>query len=129
MKIISTICSKRKREELGLLPAEERYTGEHLVETREIAKKENLPFYILSGKYGLISNGKMIPYYDYYLEDKAVGALIKKVVNQMLKEKISEIDFYIENKDSWKPYIKVIKSASEQAQIKLNLKKFRTTII
>lgn len=107
-----------------LLPAEERYTGDHISKGKDFAAAEGAPFYILSGKYGLIPGTQKIPYYDYYLEEDAVNDLVEKVIKQMQKEEISEIDFYMENKDSWGPYVETINRASKQMKIKLNLKRF-----
>lgn len=122
MKIICTICSRRKIESSGLLPAKERYTGDHISKVKDFSIIENIPFYILSGKYGLIPGAQKIPYYDYYLEEIAVNGLIETVSKQIQEEKITEIDFYMEDKVSWSPYLQTIKKASEQIEIKLNIK-------
>jgi len=68
MKIAATICSRSKRSDASLLPARDRYTGEHVQRTATIADEFKTPFYILSGKYGLIEANTEIPTYDYYLE-------------------------------------------------------------
>ena len=91
---------------------------------KDFAIAEKLPFYILSGKYGLIPGNQKIPYYDYYLKESAIDMLVKTVIQQIKKEEISEIDFYAEDKISWIPYINVIKKAVRQANIKLNFRYF-----
>ncbi len=121
MKIVATICSKNKLEIEGELPAQELYTAPHIVDTKKIADEEGLDFYILSGLYGLIPGTQKIPFYDYYLEPDAVPELIDKVVEQLEEAEITEIDFYYEDKESWKPYINSILGACERLEVKLNL--------
>lgn len=122
MKIICTICSRRKKEDVGLLSAEERYTGEHISVVKKIAEESKVPFYILSGKCGLIPGSKKIPYYDYYLKNSAVDDLVKEVVNQIQNEKITGMEFYFENKETWAPYSDVIEKAAQQAGIALDIR-------
>ena len=120
MKIICTICSRRKKEDSDLLPARERYSGDHIKLVKDIARKSKLPLYFLSGRYGLISGNTMIPYYDYYLEDAVVNTLTKLVVDQIKENKISEIEFYAEDKPSWAPYKNVITFDVAEADITLH---------
>lgn len=117
MKIISTICSRYKNETSELLPAGDRYVGSHIAQVKAVAHDLKIPFYFLSGKYGLISEDTKIPYYDYYLEDDAVDALVRVVASQIHEEKISEIEFYSEDKVSWTPYRRVIEIAARQSDI------------
>ena len=120
MKIICTICSRAKREDAELLPAEERYTATHIKTVKEIAQKDGVPFYILSGKYGLISSQTKIPYYDYYLENSAVDELSERVSKQIQEVGITEINFYGEEKDSWLPYKNALEKGVKSSGIILN---------
>ena len=104
------------------MPAEDRYTGEHIAQVKLIARESKNPFYILSGKYGLIFASDKVPYYDYYLEDSAVEALIEKVFRKIQNENITEIEFYSEDKPTWAPYKKVIEDAAKQAGISLSVR-------
>lgn len=115
MKIVCTICSKRKREDTGLLPARLRYTAPHIAATEKIAKENGEPFYILSGKYGVISGDTNIPNYDYYLEMNAVEPLSKVIAEQLEAERITEVDFYTEQKPTWAPYEKAITEGASLA--------------
>ncbi len=124
MKITCTICSRSKLENEKPLAAEERYTGAHIQEAKKIAENLKTPFYILSGKYGIIPGRVKIPYYDYYLEEDNIDKLAEKVGNQIREQKISEIDFYLENKPSWVPYAKVLRKAATQTQIILHIRYF-----
>jgi hypothetical protein len=115
MKIICTICSRLKKEDKNLIPAVERYIGDHIGKVKELAKKT--PLFILSGKYGLISSQQKIPNYDYYLENEKVDSLAETVCKQIKEANITEIDFYGEEKESWKPYVAVLKKGTDSAGI------------
>lgn len=115
MKIIATICSRRKLEDGGLLPAYKRYTGDHIKVVYDIARKSGGHFYILSGKFGLIAADTEIPYYDYYLEDSKVEELSEIVAEQFREHGVKEVDFYAKHKDSWTSYLKALQLASKMA--------------
>jgi len=117
MKVVVTICSKRKNETEGLLPAGERYMGEHIKKTEKLAKQLQLPFFILSGKYGLVPVDKAIPNYDYYLEMSAIEDLAKIVETQLREFNITEAQFYTEGKKSWIPYEAVLMKATESGNV------------
>lgn len=121
MKIVCTICSKKKDEDEKLMPARLRYSAPHIQLTDKTATEAGLPFFILSGKYGLIEGEKEIPYYDYYLEEKAVDDLVKILIQQINDYGITEIDFYTEEKESWLPYQNAIRKSSESTGILLNV--------
>ncbi len=109
MKVVCTICSRHKREDEALLAANLRYTSPHIGTTEEISKKWSLPFFILSGKCGLIPADEQIPYYDYYLKQDASDALAFFIANQIQLHGITQIDFYKEDKGSWAPYEHALK--------------------
>jgi hypothetical protein len=117
MKIICTICSRLKTEDENLLPADERYIGDHIGKAKKIAEKEKTHFFILSGKYGLISSQQKISNYDYYLENEKVDPLAETVCQQIKEANITEIDFYGEEKESWKPYVAVMQKGTNLAGV------------
>lgn len=117
MKGVCTICSRSKREDAGLLPARERYTAPHISAAGEIAKKAGLPFFILSGKYGLLGAEEEIPNYDYYLEPSAVGPLAATIGEQLKKHGITELDFYMEQKPTWAPYYEALTQGAKLAGV------------
>lgn len=121
MKIICTICSKSKLPDVGLLPAKDRYIGLHIKETIEFSEKENLPLYILSGKYGLISGDENISNYDYYLKEEDIPALAVQLQKQFLALNITEINFCIKQKPDWAPYIRVLTESTRYAGIPIHL--------
>ncbi|XKT75205.1 MAG: DUF6884 domain-containing protein [Patescibacteria group bacterium UBA2103] len=126
MKIICTICSKKKNTQTGFLPAKDRYLGDHINTASNISQKQKCEFFILSGKYGLIHAQEPIPYYDYLLTDDAADKLTEKVGAQIKENNITEIIFYTENNPNWKPYEKVITSASEKLQVSLRVQNLPT---
>ncbi|MBL4644364.1 MAG: hypothetical protein JKX80_00680 [Candidatus Pacebacteria bacterium] len=119
MKAICTICSRKKNDGAELIPARVRYAGDHIKTTADIAEESNLPFFILSGKYGLISSEEKIPDYDYYLEEQAVDSLAQTVAKQLKERDITELVLHTEGKDSWKPYDSVLQKATELAEVTL----------
>ncbi len=117
MRIICTVCSRVKRTDEGLLPAYERYLGDHIKPVQKIAEKERVLFFILSGKYGLIPAEEKIPDYDYYLETTKVDELATKVSEQIKEHGITTIDYYGETKESRKPYNDVMSKGATLAGI------------
>lgn len=115
MKIILTICSRRKKDNPELLAAGERYIGSHIASVKDIADRLRLPMFFLSGKYGLLSIDTKIPYYDTSLEDAKIGELAHIIAKQLQDKKITDIEFYVENNDSWTPYKKVISAAIKES--------------
>ena len=115
MKCLVTICSKKKDESDLPLPAHLRYLGTHIEQTYDKARAAKLPMYILSGKYGLVSSEEQIPNYDYYLEADKADELSVTLAEQIKTLGITDIDFYIENKDSWKPYIAALEKSAQEA--------------
>lgn len=121
--ITSTICSREKNPEQGLIPARNRYLSERINQVGKIALEANLEFLILSGEYGLISADKEIPYYDHLLINDEVDALTKIVSKQIDELKIGEIIFYAKpNADTWIPYYSVIENATNASGVNLNVK-------
>jgi hypothetical protein len=121
MQAIATICSRHKKQDLAMLPARARYTGEHINKVAKIADESGISFYILSGKYGLISADKEIADYDYYLEQKQVNPLATTISGQLTEAGITELDFYTEDKESWAPYIEAMQKGAALAKVSLNV--------
>lgn len=114
MDIICTICSKNKDTRKEPLQAYKRYKNKRINKVREIAIENNSPFYILSGKYGLISELTLVNYYDQLLTENLIESVIHKVCEQIKTNGIKKISFYIENKPSWRNYIKTLETACKE---------------
>ena len=85
-----------------------------------MAKDAHAGFLILSGKYGLLSSGDPIPYYDQLLIDDGVNELIDKVTPQLQKLSTSELTVYGKDKainQSWRPYYAVLHGACKKLGI------------
>lgn len=115
MKVVATICSRKKSDAEHLLPAHERYLGAHIEKVKHIAIEQDAPFYILSGLYGFMPADTLIPTYDYLLIDSAVDPLVAIVADQMRADGISEVVFYTENNPNWQPYHKAVESGAQSA--------------
>ena len=65
-RLLILSCSQRKRADIGLLPAIERYDGPPFRLLRRFLKQSaSAPsVYILSAEFGLIPTNRLIPYYD-----------------------------------------------------------------
>ena len=71
----------------------------------------------------MIKGDDPVPFYDYYLEGSHIEELAAMVADQIKQEGITGIDFYIEEKETWKPYISALEQASLASGIILNKEK------
>ncbi len=121
MKIICTACSKHKRDDEGLMPAKLRYLAPHILLGEQQAKEMGIPFFILSGKYGVISADEEIPNYDYYLTADKADEVADTIAAQLREHKVTEIIFYAEGKDSWAPYRAALQKGADMAGAKVDM--------
>jgi hypothetical protein len=122
MKILSTYCSAEKRTVVGNVPAVSRYISKRIDWVAEQAEKEDRPFFILSGKYGIIPATHPIPYYDHLLTEEEVSAHAQKVASQIKEHGITHITFYtrsLQQDPNVAPYINCITQAAELAKVDL----------
>jgi hypothetical protein len=122
MRVVATICSREKDSDSEPLSAVERYIGEHIKFAQAEASRLDVPLYILSGKYGLISGDDFIPEYDFVLE-KGSDELTSLVSAQSQEAGITEVDFYFKDKESWAPYNQTLRKACCLAGVALRLHK------
>ena len=95
MEIFCTYCSWPKLKTKKDLPAIKRYKSRRIKSVSESAKVLRLPFYILSGEFGLIPEEKPIPYYDHLLILNEIVQLSKTVRSQIEENNINKIIFFI----------------------------------
>ena len=119
--VICSICSRAKKDDAGLLPAKDRYVGSHISKVRGFAKREGLPFFILSGVYGFISGDELIPYYDHLLVAHEVEALVPSLLKQLRKHEVEVLHFYTKTKPNWVPYRKALEEATKSLGIGLTV--------
>lgn len=95
-------CSQRKRSDLGLLPAIERYDGVYFRLLRKAQREgywpENLDVLILSAKYGLIAISTPIAHYEQRMTRNRADDLKSQVfqVLQTLPQRFSYSVVYVE---------------------------------
>lgn len=121
MIVMCTICSREKRHNTGLLPARIRYKGVHVKRVAEVARRFDIPFFVLSGALGLISGEELISDYDHRLVDCEIFALAIHVVEQIRSADISKIVFFQKDNSGWKPYCTTIRLATSAANIPLQM--------
>ena len=124
MEVLATYCSALKVRTKEVLPAKELYQSKRIKSCEEIALNKELPFFILSGKFGFISSSVPIPYYDHLLVKEEVQGHIFLVKDQLEILKIKRIEFYyasIHEDPFILPYLETIQSACNQLEIELEL--------
>ena len=124
MKIICTYCSKEKSTEIKPIPAIKRYRSNRIDHIHEISKKRAIPFYILSGKFGLISATESIANYDHLLKYSEVNSHAELIKKQIQKEKITAIEYYtmdVADEPNLKPYLACIQKAMNFKEITITL--------
>ncbi|NND76616.1 MAG: hypothetical protein HKN39_00335 [Flavobacteriales bacterium] len=116
MEIFATYCSAHKKEDSGLLPAIERYQSDRIRNIKDLADQKAVPFFILSGKFGLIPAGNPVPFYDHLLINKAVAGHSQKVAQQISEKGINSIRYFTRDPRidlNIDPYLKCIQKACE----------------
>jgi hypothetical protein len=122
MKAFCTYCSKSKSHKSCEIPAISRYLSGRIQEVYEAALAVNLPFYVLSGRYGLVEPQREIPDYDYLLQDEEVAALAKRVAGQISEYQIEGFVFFIEpvaNDPNVQHYLDTLTEACAQLSLPL----------
>ena len=122
MKILCTYCSAEKQTAVGNVPAISRYISKRIDWVAKQAEKKNRPFFILSGKYGIIPAAHPIPYYDHLLTQQEVLAHAHMVASQIREHGITHITFYtrsLQQDPNVAAYINCINQAAELVQVSL----------
>jgi hypothetical protein len=123
MKIIVTICSNKKNTTSDELTAAKRYTSSRIKRVKSIAKRRGLPFFILSGKYGLIAKDEIVPYYDHLLSEDEVDAITLLVIKQVQSAAVTSIELYAKPREgNWIPYYRVLEEIAKELNINLFIK-------
>ena len=120
-RIICSICSREKDTSDVLLPAHKRYRGDHVGKVERIALSQGLPFFILSGLYGMVPYEDPIPYYDFLLTEAKVSGLVEMLKIQLQQINPIEICFYTKRKPTWVPYLEALQKATEVLGVSLSV--------
>ncbi len=124
MKILATYCSALKNETVELVASHKRYKSNRIESIRIKAQNLAIPFFILSGKFGLIRSDQPIPYYDHLLVMAEVESHSKLVAEQIKEAGISKIEFFsrsIHEDPNIKAYLDCMKMACETNSIPLQI--------
>ncbi len=123
VQYLCTICCKRKRRDPDPLPAIHRYISKRIQYVFAESKRLDLPFAILSGKYGLLDADDRIPHYDHLLVADGIATLVARVAERFVTRGATSILFYARPRetDGWAPYYSVLENACTQRQIPLRV--------
>jgi cytoplasmic iron level regulating protein YaaA (DUF328/UPF0246 family) len=83
-KVYIVSCTYTKHLESKYDEAQNVYKGKHFIKWLN-EKDENVEWYILSGKYGIIKPTKRIEYYDIYFGDRE-KSVSKKVIRRQIRK-------------------------------------------
>lgn len=124
---VCTYCSAHKSDLPEHMPAIERYQSERIFSINRLASWLNVPFFILSGKFGLISAQEKIPWYDHLLSMEEVHDHVQLVTEQLKELEISDLIFVgesVENDPNLAAYYQCIQSACKEVGIGLIFEHF-----
>lgn len=88
-----TYCCREKNPSPDLLPAKDRYLSSRIRAAGEAASRLRFGFRILSGLYGLLEAGQMIPDYDHLLTVEQVSEHALKLEGQLAELKVAKVIF------------------------------------
>ena len=91
--LVVTYCCREKNPSPDLLPAKDRYLSSRIRVGGEAATRRGFEFRILSGLYGLLEAGQMIPDYDHLLTAEQVPEHVVKLKGQLAKLKVAKVIF------------------------------------
>jgi len=121
---LATTCAARKDPRPGLLPAWQRYRSPRIQHVRALAGQRQLPFLILSGRFGLLAAEEAIPSYDHLLLSGEVEDLLAQVVRQLEAFGLTRLEFHhrpLEVDPLLAPYLDLMTRACRAASVELSL--------
>ena len=89
--MVVTYCCRKKNPSPDLLPAKERYLSSRIRAAGETASLLRFGFRILSGLYGLLAAGQLIPDYDHLLTVEKVSEHAVKLKGQLAELKVAKV--------------------------------------
>lgn len=123
-----TYCSKEKREDVGDLPAIERYISNRIDRVSGNAAAAGCHFMILSGSFGFLDRQDPLPYYDHLMLADEVPAMVLIVANQIKSFSAtrgsppSTIKYYEVQEDPFVgPYKRLVQLICEKFSIDLEI--------
>lgn len=120
-----TFCCAEKDESQDLLPAVDRYLSARIKNVHNRAKTTGVPFYIFSGKFGLVYERDRIPWYDHLLTPSEIESHSQLVASQLREKKIRKVVCFSappESDRNLQTYISCLRMACERAGIGLEIR-------
>lgn len=117
VKAFCTYCSASKSHAPEEIPAMKRYLSERILRVQQAASILGFPFFILSGKFGLLAPEDAIPYYDHLLAAREVRSLANLMAKQILARNIDGFVFFIKSlahNPNLQPYYDALETACEE---------------
>ena len=96
MYAFCTYCSREKNLKAGAIPAIQRYLDERIHRVYSAASRLGLGFFIVSGEFGLIPPGHLIPWYDHLLRPEEVSGLVEPMAKQIVENDIAGVVYFTE---------------------------------
>jgi hypothetical protein len=129
VRFVLTTCCADKRDDVGPLPAVERYRSPRIDEARRVAQERGLPLLILSGVYGVLRADEGLPWYDHALQPDEVDALAPQVVARLRELAVTELVLLLRERSTsgWAPYHRVVDRAVEE--LGLNVERVPVTAL
>ena len=113
-----TYCSKKKNPAAGFIPAIQRYNSKRIADLYNKSLEHDVPFAILSGKYGLVKPEQPIPLYDHLMTEDDITRIKYRIIKFILSNNVSSIVYFTKDTDAVKPYHTALSEAvSELHQI------------
>ncbi len=94
MTIFCTYCTGNKNQSANTMRTLDLYISNRIASTHIAATSLGLPFYILSGKYGLVDAEQHISHYDQRLSQEAVAKHAHTLAKQIQHIGINKIVFF-----------------------------------
>lgn len=118
--ILCVVGGVNKRRDKGLLKARVRYKGVHIQRAKDAAfARGNLPWFILSSKFGLVAEGQGVVDYRHSLIERDLDILANLLYNQLGQMHAREVYFYTFAGDEWWLYLRAITFATQRLGAKL----------
>jgi hypothetical protein len=104
------------------IPASERYLSRRIRRVLREAKQRGAPALILSGRYGLLSPARGIPWYDQALRPEDVPAMAARIERQLHRLGVDAIELWARPAATtgWRPYHEALRRACAAAGVRLH---------
>lgn len=116
-----TYCSRKKNTTPGFIPAIQRYDSERISGLYNKSLNDNVPFAILSGKYGLVTPEQPIPWYDHLLTLIDISIIKERIISFILNHNIRDITYFTPQTQSVVLYREVLVQACNDTGVTITV--------